>query len=1500
MMSRTIRLIAMSVVLVAWVAAASAQNNPLPGRPRAVSAKAPNLQVSVNQRTYAEGKKVEVSLSTYNLKQAQLAVHAVPLEALVPNAFAVSEDDPKVAGSLPHRIKHLNLKSYPAAKRWSIGVKNPGLASWEEQTVPVTGLKAGVYVIAASGFGIEQRTWFAVSSRAMLAKRSPHEVLAWVVNAATGQPAVGLPVALYDAQGKVEVRRTTGEGLVKFPAPALKQPVWLATQAGPPAFAEGLSPSKVDPYVAYLYTDRPIYRPGHLIRFRGTVRELQGGQYSLPARGLETVRAQIKTRGGSTVYDQPLPLNEWGSFSGEFQLAPEPPLGDYEIVVTVGKGDKETLFFHSFSVEAYRKPEFTVEVDIDKDLYTGGDKVYFTVSAKYFFGSPVSGGKVEYDIRFSPSGSPPPAKILSAAGLGTAAIGQIEDSFKGEGRLDKDGQLRLYVPTKLLPYDRHLYVTAEVSETALRPRSASDSTLIAGAGITLSVDADAYEYEPGQTAVVAVTTRDRAGKPVSTAATVSLIENLVDREGRSYEEITKQVVETSSEGRAEARFVLKRLGYHRIEAWAKDPQGNPAYDSDRFSVVKKKSGREWPSLNLTRDQSSYQPGDTASIKGATDQVGAWMLVTVEGEHLFTSKVVRLQANEFTLPVPITEAYKPNVEVRAAIIRHGELTGASVDLSIPFADKKLTVIVTPNKEKYQPAETAGYTITTRDSRGAAVPAEVGLGVVDASVYEIRADNAADPFDAFWGERTSRVETQFSLEEMYPGGAYQMLPPPAGMVAPPPPPPSPPGERGGGGEAPRVRRFFTDTAYWGPSVVTGSDGTAQIKFVIPDNLTTWRATARGISKATQAGEARQDVIVTMPLLVRFTLPRFYVQGDEATVAATVHNYTGTDRSVKVTLTAEGAQLLEAAEKTIQLANDGLQRLTWKIKVTGDKQAKFLVSADGGPGGKDATESTLPVKPDGSKDVVAAAGLTQTTETATLALPQNAVPGSALMEVALSPSLAGPLFEALDYLTTYPYGCAEQTMDGFLPNMIVVKALRDLGSPRPRPQMLDRYISFGLQKLLRFQHSDGGWHWWEFDESDPFISAYVVYGLKLADMNGYVAAHAAMVRGASYLRAALAEENYRDAQAYLLRALSFADVWPDSKDLLKATSLARELYGQRAKLDFFSRASLALSLDSLSKAAGQDAASRPVLAQEARTLAAELEKDGKPLGQGLYWAADGRYKYSWLDNNVEVTSQVLTALLTVKPDSPAIVPAVRWIMSARDGKAWTSTKDTAAAVLALTQYLGQSKELGQTSTAKVFIGDKLVKEIAFKPQDALKDPVIFAIPALDLRPGDNKVRVEKSGGGTVYYSAHLSYLIPSQDVVPVAKGITIERRYRIPAVDPSGADVLEPGEVVFVDVTIRTQDNLRYALVQEPIPAGCEVIEGEEDRLPGIGLERREVWDSKLVLYFNYLWRGERTFTYALRTEAPGNYRILPSMAELMYFPEVRGNSGPVRMRIADVQE
>src|SRR6478672_995772 len=89
-----------------------------------------------------------------------------------------------------------------------------------------------------------------------------------------------------------------------------------------------------------------------------------------------------------------------------------------------------------------------------------------------------------------------------------------------------------------------------------------------------------------------------------------------------------------------------------------------------------------------------------------------------------------------------------------------------------------------------------------------------------------------------------------------------------------------------------------------------------------------------------------------------------------------------------------------------------------------------------------------------------------------------------VSLAPSLAGSLLGALDFLTDYPYGCTEQTLSSFLPNLLVTRSLSELKLlPTERLSALDKQVSAGLQRLYDFQHDDGGWGWWKGDGNHPF---------------------------------------------------------------------------------------------------------------------------------------------------------------------------------------------------------------------------------------------------------------------------------------------------------------------------------------------------------------------------------------------------------------------------------
>src|ERR1019366_5712328 len=121
------------------------------------------------------------------------------------------------------------------------------------------------------------------------------------------------------------------------------------------------------------------------------------------------------------------------------------------------------------------------------------------------------------------------------------------------------------------------------------------------------------------------------------------------------------------------------------------------------------------------------------------------------------------------------------------------------------------------------------------------------------------------------------------------------------------------------------------------------------------------------------------------------------------------------------------------------------------------------------------------------------TTTQAAANIAYPANTDAAAHSLHVELSPSIAGSLFSALNYLTTYPYGCTEQTMSSYLPNVIVAETLSRLKvNGHVQEADLRAKTEAGLARLKDYQHEDGGWGWWKEDSSRVYMTAYVVSGI------------------------------------------------------------------------------------------------------------------------------------------------------------------------------------------------------------------------------------------------------------------------------------------------------------------------------------------------------------------------------------------------------------------------
>ena len=77
----------------------------------------------------------------------------------------------------------------------------------------------------------------------------------------------------------------------------------------------------------------------------------------------------------------------------------------------------------------------------------------------------------------------------------------------------------------------------------------------------------------------------------------------------------------------------------------------------------------------------------------------------------------------------------------------------------------------------------------------------------------------------------------------------------------------------------------------------------------------------------------------------------------------------------------------------------------------------------------------------------------------------------------------------------------MSRFLPAVVASSAMKRQGIENKEiAEVLPVMVQHGLQRLYGFQHDDGGWGWWKHDETDEFMTTYVIFGLISAQQGGY----------------------------------------------------------------------------------------------------------------------------------------------------------------------------------------------------------------------------------------------------------------------------------------------------------------------------------------------------------------------------------------------------------------
>ncbi|KAF7694847.1 hypothetical protein HF521_006570 [Silurus meridionalis] len=313
---------------------------------------------------------------------------------------------------------------------------------------------------------------------------------------------------------------------------------------------------------------------------------------------------------------------------------------------------------------------------------------------------------------------------------------------------------------------------------------------------------------------------------------------------------------------------------------------------------------------------------------------------------------------------------------------------------------------------------------------------------------------------------------------------------------------------------IRKYFPETWIW-DLVSVSESGEATVSTTVPDSITTWQADAFCTSPIGFGVAPKTELTAFQPFFVSLTMPSSVIRGEMFTLKATVLNYLQSCIMVEVNLADSNqfsAEISMNSKTTFCLCADEGWTSSWTIKPLVLGEVTFTVTAEAvessslcgnsevfvpEKGHIDTIIKTLLVQAEGTKEtktyneLLCPTGV-QVEEDVSLSLPDAIVEGSATASISVLGDLMGRSLQNLASLLAMPYGCGEQNMLRFAPNIFILEYLESTNQLTPAIRSTaETYLVNGYQQELSYKHTDGSYSAFGMnDESgNTWLTAFVM---------------------------------------------------------------------------------------------------------------------------------------------------------------------------------------------------------------------------------------------------------------------------------------------------------------------------------------------------------------------------------------------------------------------------
>ncbi len=679
----------------------------------------------VTERAFRSGDVPKLKIATRNLPKLTFTAYKIDPEAYFRKKHAMTG------------VEAMDISLVAPDAEWTADVPDYGKykpidSQYELKKIEVP----GVYVVKVSDEKNLQATTLVIGSDIdAIVKSSREQILVFAQDMKTGKGRKGARILVSDGSGVIFDGKTGDDGVLLKDWEKPRDPnsgiTYLVLDGGdvagsgltlPGTVAQGLTAR------AYIYTDRPAYRPGQTVALRGVVREVEGGQYAILPDANYVV--EIYDAKGRKLVDKPLKLSNFGTFHLDLPLETAAPIGTYRVRLTrPGKSE----FSGAFEVQAYALRKIDLAMDLPRTVYYRGETVKGSAIAKYQYGTPLADRAIAVTL--------PDGRVL-------------------RGKTDAEGKFPFELETTGFAEERALRIVAQLPEDGV---GVAANVMLAVRAFRIDLNTSRDVYLDGESFPVRISTIDAQGEPLGETLSVAVLKR-TEKNGQTVErEVSREEIKTDPKtgaGSIRLKVEDKDGGAFVVRAAGTDRFKNPIVADLALTISGEKDATK---LRLLTDRTSYKVGEGAEIRLINRGPAGTALVAWEADRILSYRLVPVKEGENPLAWEVAGNEFPNFTLSAAKMAPSDFQEARLDLRI---ERDLRVTIRPTKPAVGPGEEVEVEITTTDQNGKPTPAELSLALVDKSLLRLFQDKLPAIGSFFYNQsRTAAFTTESSATFRY---------------------------------------------------------------------------------------------------------------------------------------------------------------------------------------------------------------------------------------------------------------------------------------------------------------------------------------------------------------------------------------------------------------------------------------------------------------------------------------------------------------------------------------------------------------------------------------------------------------------------------------------------------------------------------------------------------------------------------------------------------------